>query len=241
MIKISAKIHKSESIIIAESSKIIENIQRDVNIAFMNELFKLFSKLNIPFSEVLKMANTKWNFLNFNPGLVGGHCVSVDPYYLIFLANKNKIKVDLIAKSRQINNSMVNFIYNNTDKILNHRLKHISKPKLLILGLTFKENVRDSRNSLAIKISNKLSKKYNLHNYDPYLNESKKIKKSLDFPNLITYPKINHYNLIIILVKHEFFLKLGIKKILKFGKKDSLLYDCFNSLKGNHKRLLNFF
>ena len=151
---ISPNIVLSRSIENAEMSKVIENIQRDINIAFMNEIFMVCKKLNLDFVEVIKLAKTKWNFLNFSPGLVGGHCLPVDPFYLYHLAKKNNYNAKFMLSGRLINDQFSDFI---EDEIKN-RINSKKIKKILILGVSYKANVADLRNSLALKIYLRLKK-----------------------------------------------------------------------------------
>ena len=155
------KTYRVDSIKIAEASKAIENAQRDINIAFMNELKNLFKKTELDFNKILSAAKTKWNFLNFYPGLVGGHCIPVDPYYLAEYAELNDVKTDLILSGRKINDEM----YLNYKKYIKDKIK---EEKLILLGLTFKENVNDFRSSQAIKLAKALTYEYEIKCYDPY-------------------------------------------------------------------------
>ena len=140
----------------AEMSKVIENIQRDINIAFMNEIFMVSKKLNLDFQEIIKLAKTKWNFLNFSPGLVGGHCLPVDPFYLYYLANKKKHKAKFMLSGRQVNDQISHFI----QKEIEIKIKKNNLKKILILGISYKANVSDLRNSLALKIYQNLKKNF---------------------------------------------------------------------------------
>ena len=220
---IKAKIHKVETIKIAEAAKIIENTQRDINIAFMNELAVLFDKLNIDTHKVIKAASTKWNFLKFYPGLVGGHCIGVDPYYLTHIAKLNQYKTKIILSGRKINDNMYKYIIK---KLINQlqKKKFNNKIKILIMGYTFKENCSDIRNSQVVIINNSLSKDYIVNIFDPLVwnNYKNKIK------NLIRKPKKNYYDVIILAVNHKVFLNMGINNILKFSKKKNIIYDIKN-------------
>ena len=158
------KTYRVDSIKIAEASKAIENAQRDINIAFMNELKNLFKKTDLDFNKILSAAKTKWNFLNFYPGLVGGHCIPVDPYYLAEYAKLNNFKTDLILSGRKINDEM----YLNYKKYIKTKIKG---EKLILLGLTFKENVNDFRSSQAIKLAKALNSEYEVKCYDPYASD----------------------------------------------------------------------
>ena len=162
-----AGLYKAESIKIAEAAKVIENTQRDVNVALINEFTKIFNKMNINIFKVLDAASTKWNFLNFKPGMVGGHCISVDPYYLAYQSKKYNVDPKLILTSRSINNFMPKYISQNIIK----KVK-VKKPIGLIMGLTFKENCSDIRNSGSIKLIKELKKKnHKIYVSDPKLDK----------------------------------------------------------------------
>jgi len=197
----------------AESAKVIENIQRDLNIGLMNEIYKVCYKSKINFKNVLDLASTKWNFLKFNPGLVGGHCLPVDPYYYSAFANKFGVNTEIILSARKINNLMYKFMYKKLiDQIKNLNL-NIKNSKILVLGLTYKKNVSDVRNSYAIKIFKLLKIKLNnVHVVDPLL-QNKKIKNL----KILKSFKIKNYDLIINLVNHDIFMP-EIKKIKKLKK-----------------------
>ncbi len=219
---IKAKVIATSSIKIAEAAKIIENTQRDVNIALINEISKIFNKLKIDTNEVLDAASTKWNFLDFKPGLVGGHCISVDPHYLSYIAEKNKIESKLIKTSRTINNSVPNYIINNLLKKFKNR-KNYTKISILIMGITFKENCSDVRNSKSLEIYKLLkNKNFNIDIFDPNVRD---IDGKLNKLQIIKKPRNNYYDAIIITVKHSIFSKIGISKIKKYGKKSSLIFD----------------
>ena len=210
------------SIKVAEASKVIENTQRDLNVAFVNELSMIFSKMNIDTEEVLDAANTKWNFQKFTPGLVGGHCIGVDPYYLTYKAKRLGLKPKIILSGRKVNNNMSKFI---TKKINNNiKLKKNINSRILIMGITFKENCSDIRNTKVIDLYNQLSKTNNIVDvYDPIVNkiEVKKIY-NLKLTNIL---KQNYYDAIVISVAHNLFKNIGIKKIRSYGKKKCLIFD----------------
>ena len=222
---INAGIYPAKSIKIAEAAKVIENTQRDINIAFINELNKIFTKMNIPIYDVLAAASTKWNFLNFKPGLVGGHCIGVDPYYLSFISKKNNFNPKIILSGRETNDSMAKFYVNKIKKILN--IKNINIKKTLIMGLAFKENIDDFRNSKVFDMFNPVLKFSNsLDVYDPYISNINKFNyKNIDYVN---YPKKNYYDLIIITVAHDKFFNIGSKKIKQFGKRNVKIFDLKN-------------
>ena len=209
---ISKKIIFSENIREAELSKLIENTQRDLNIALMNEIMILCHKTNLNFNEVIRLARSKWNFLNFSPGLVGGHCLPVDPYYLSYYGNKSKFKTRVTLAGRNINNSMEAFIFDKIYKKISEINKN-TKKKIVIAGLTYKPNVADLRNSLAIKIYRKLKKNIsNITAYDPTI--EKKLAKKLNIE--INFQNIKGADIFIFLVKHDKF-----KNIYAHAKKNN--------------------
>jgi UDP-N-acetyl-D-galactosamine dehydrogenase len=216
---ISKKLVTTFNIKEAESAKVIENIQRDLNIGLMNEIYKVCYKSKINFKNVIKLASTKWNFLKFKPGLVGGHCLPVDPYYYSAFAKKYGVKTNIILSGRKVNNSMYKFVYLKLVKKIK-KLKIVDKKsKLLILGLTYKKNVSDIRNSFPINIVNLLKKKFkNLHVCDPLL-KNKKVENLKILSNF----KINDYDLIINLVNHDIFKS----KILNIKKNKKLYLELF--------------
>ena len=168
---IKAKIVRAKNIKVAEAAKVIENTQRDINIALVNELSMLFNKLNIDTNDVLSAASTKWNFHKYEPGLVGGHCIGVDPYYLTYIAKKKKFNPNIILAGRKINDNLPNYIYNKLLIKSNSKKISFKNAKLLFLGLTFKENCNDFRNSKSIDLLNLIRKKFkNVQIYDPYIN-----------------------------------------------------------------------
>ncbi len=218
------KIIKVKSIKIAEAAKIIENCQRDINIAFMNELSKLFYKMNIDTYEVLKAASTKWNFINFKPGLVGGHCIGVDPYYLSHKAELYGYKPKIILSGRKINNSMSRFVVDNFIKGMKDKKILVAKSNVLILGLTFKENCSDIRNSKVFEIISLLQKKQiKIDVYDPWVKNIK--NKNFKLINKIGKFK---YDGILLAVAHNKFKKISLKKIKSICKSKFFLYDLKN-------------
>jgi UDP-N-acetyl-D-galactosamine dehydrogenase len=221
---IKAKIHEAKSIKVAEASKIIENAQRDINISFMNEVSLICSKFGINTSQVLEASNTKWNFLNFKPGLVGGHCISVDPYYLTYKAKKLKYSPKVILSGRQINDKMGYYVA----KVLLQKLKkaHLNLPRCSvgILGVTFKENCNDMRGSKVLDIIKVLKRsKIKLQVYDPIVNPDEFRKHYSD----IKIKKINKkVDALIIAVPHNEFLKLNYNQLTKMLKnKNSIIID----------------
>ena len=206
---ITAGTYKAPSIKVAEAAKVIENTQRDVNIALVNELALIFDTMNIPTDEVLKAAGTKWNFLNFKPGLVGGHCIGVDPYYLTFKAEKMGYKPNLILSSRIINNGMSAYIAKKTIRFLVDSDKNIKGANILILGLTFKENCPDIRNTKVFDIIDELED-YGccIDIYDPWvdINELKAIYDREIISN--PFESNKKYEAIIVCVSHHQFIDL---------------------------------
>lgn len=221
---ILAGTYKAESIKVAEAAKVIENTQRDVNIALVNELAIIFNKLNIDTKEVLDAAKTKWNFLNFQPGLVGGHCIGVDPYYLSYKAMKIGYKPRVILAGREINEKMGNHV---ALTLINEKKKKKIKSKnskILLMGLTFKENCSDIRNSGAMKVFLSLKKfNYKLDLYDPLADEEDVFREYNTYPISKLTP--NTYDAIIITVAHDKFKSMGIKKINKLCKEKKIIYD----------------
>ncbi len=228
---IKADVIKVKTIKIAEGAKIIENTQRDLNIALINEFLKIFQKLNINFSEVLKAANTKWNFLNFEPGLVGGHCIGVDPYYLAEKARQIGYNTKLILAGRKLNDGMSKFYFNIFLKELKKRFNINKNLNILVMGLSFKENVPDIRNSKSFDIIRYLKKKnFNVFCYDD--NVDKKFLKDNCNIKIINKIKKNYYHGVIIIVKHRSF-KFIKKKIAISIKKNGFILDIKNFLGKN--------
>ena len=206
---ITAGTYKAPSIKVAEAAKVIENTQRDVNIALVNELALIFDTMNIPTDEVLKAAGTKWNFLNFKPGLVGGHCIGVDPYYLTFKAEKMGYKPNLILSSRIINNGMSAYIAKKTIRFLVDSDKNIKGANILILGLTFKENCPDIRNTKVFDIIDELEDYgCSIDIYDPWVDVSE--LKASHNREIISNPFESNkkYEAIVVCVSHHQFIDL---------------------------------
>ena len=206
---ITAGTYKAPSIKVAEAAKVIENTQRDVNIALVNELALIFDTMNIPTDEVLKAAGTKWNFLNFKPGLVGGHCIGVDPYYLTFKAEKMGYKPNLILSSRIINNGMSAYIAKKTIRFLVDSDKNIKGANILILGLTFKENCPDIRNTKVFDIIDELEDfGCSIDIYDPWVDVSE--LKASHNREIISNPFESNkkYEAIVVCVSHHQFIDL---------------------------------
>jgi UDP-N-acetyl-D-galactosamine dehydrogenase len=222
---ISAGTHKASSIKVAEAAKVIENTQRDVNIALMNELSLIFHKLSIDTLEVLQAAETKWNFLPFRPGLVGGHCIGVDPYYLAYKAQEVGYHPEIISAGRRINDSMATHVADETVKLMLRKGVKVLEGKVLVLGLTFKENCPDVRNTKVIDVVTALQAyDIKVEVYDPWVNvedaEREYGLKCLSHP-----PLEGQYNAIILAVGHKHFIELGATGIKAWGRPSSVLFD----------------
>jgi len=217
---ITAGTHLAPTIKVAEAAKVIENSQRDINIAFVNELAKIFNKLDIDTHSVLEAAGTKWNFLSFKPGLVGGHCIGVDPYYLAQKAQEAGYHPEIILSGRRLNDDMGKYVAGEVVKLMIKRSLPVLGSNVLMLGMTFKENCPDIRNTRAIDVYRELqSYKINVDVYDPWA-DSKEVKVEFGI-DLIESPKKN-YNAIILIVSHEEFIKENWRsKLMDNG----ILYD----------------
>ncbi|MGI8951841.1 MAG: nucleotide sugar dehydrogenase [Chitinophagaceae bacterium] len=209
---IKAGTHKAPSIKVAEASKAIENAQRDLNISFMNELALIFDKLGIDTNDVLDAAGTKWNFLKFKPGLVGGHCISVDPYYLVYKAASLGYHPEVILSGRRVNDSIGQFVANKVVKLMIEKGHKIKGSKALIMGITFKENCPDVRNTKVIDIYNEL-KQFGLqvNVYDPWASADE-VKQKYGIKIINELNELTDYNAIIIAVSHKQFLNFDFKK-----------------------------
>jgi UDP-N-acetyl-D-galactosamine dehydrogenase len=216
--------HKASSLKVAEAAKVIENTQRDLNIALVNELALIFHKLGIDTLEVLEAAGTKWNFLPFRPGLVGGHCISVDPYYLTYRAQQAGYYPEVILSGRRVNNSIGAFVAESVVKMMTKRKVHVVDSKVLIMGLTFKENCPDLRNTGVVDIIEEL-KTYNTHVdiYDPWA-DAAEAQHEYGI-SLIDAPAAGTYDAIIICVGHDKFKELGAEGIRALGKPGNVLFD----------------
>ncbi len=219
---ISKKIIFSRDIRAAETAKAIENIQRDINIALTNEILLICKKLKINFNEVVRLAETKWNFLKFTPGLVGGHCLPIDPYYLSNIAAKNNFKTKIILTGRNVNDNMENYVINELTKFLKKKNKNLKNSKILIIGISYKSGIADMRNSINFKIFKKLkNSNFRVAAYDKFLTDE--IKK--DYKVLDTINSKNNYDAIIFLSKHADFKKQYLKLIKNNNDK---ILDPFN-------------
>ncbi len=219
---ITAGTHKASSIKVAEAAKVIENAQRDINIAFVNELSKIFRLMNIDTIEVLEAAGTKWNFLPFRPGLVGGHCIGIDPYYLAHKAKEYDYNPEIILAGRRMNDSMGKFVAHETVKMMLKKDIPVKNAKVLVLGITFKENCPDIRNSRAIDVIRELQDfQFNVDVYDPWASPQEvKQEYGLDLKTDIS-PE-NKYDAILALVAHNEFKQLNLKD---FTRDKSFIYD----------------
>ena len=232
---VDAGVYKAESIKVAEAAKVIENSQRDINIAFMNELSIIFNKMGIDTKAVLKAARTKWNFLDFSPGLVGGHCIGVDPYYLTYKAEQLGYHSQIILSGRRINDDMGKYVVENLIKNLIKADVPVKNARVLILGFTFKENCPDTRNTKVIDIVNEL-KEYGINPriVDPQAKtEEAKEEYEIIFDSI---DDIKDMDAIIIAVGHDEFLKFTQENFNKIYKKNSNSSKVLIDIKGIYDR-----
>jgi UDP-N-acetyl-D-galactosamine dehydrogenase len=221
---IVAGTHKASSIKVAEAAKVIENTQRDLNIALINELALIFNKMGIDTQAVLEAAGTKWNFLPFRPGLVGGHCIGVDPYYLTHKAQSLGYHPEIILAGRRLNDSMGAYVVSQLVKTMVKRRIHVDGARVLVMGLTFKENCPDLRNTKVIDIIKELAE-YNISVdvFDPWVNASEAQHEYNITP--VAEPSVAAYDGIILAVAHKEFAALGPESIRRLGKTEHVLYD----------------
>ena len=221
---ITAGTHKASSIKVAEAAKVIENTQRDVNIALINELALIFNRLGIDTEEVLLAAGTKWNFLPFRPGLVGGHCIGVDPYYLTYKAQSIGYNPEIILSGRRINDGMGEYVVSRLVKLMLRNRIQVQESNVLIMGLTFKENCPDIRNTRVVDIIGEL-KTYgvNIHVYDPWVDADEAFQEYGIKP--IAALEEGKFDAILLAVAHEQFKQMDIKQIRALGKPVSVVYD----------------
>lgn len=213
--------HKAPSIRVAEASKIIENSQRDVNIAFMNELAKIFNAMGIDTRDVIEAASSKWNFIKLSPGLVGGHCISVDPYYLIQKAQVYGVLPRVMSSARRLNDGMGAYVAEQTIKCMNKKGVMVKGSSILILGVTFKENCPDLRNTKVVDIYHTLSEyTSNIVVYDPWV-DTERFQKEYGFDVTSKLPE-GKYDAVILAVAHMSFLELDIRSLLN---ENSVVYD----------------
>jgi UDP-N-acetyl-D-glucosamine/UDP-N-acetyl-D-galactosamine dehydrogenase len=221
---ITAGTYQASSIKVAEAAKVIENTQRDVNIALINELALIFKRIGIDTEEVLRAAGTKWNFLPFRPGLVGGHCIGVDPYYLTHKATEIGYHPEMILAGRRINDGMGAYVAQQVVRLMTERRIMVADSKILILGLSFKENCPDLRNSKVVDIVNEL-KRYgaDIDVYDPWVDAAEAYRVYGLRP--VATPKTAGYDAVVLAVGHDEFKTLGVRNIRRWAKKEHVLYD----------------
>lgn len=221
---ITAGTHKAASIRVAEAAKVIENTQRDVNIALINELALIFNKLDIDTLDVLEAAGTKWNFLPFRPGLVGGHCIGVDPYYLTHKAQSIGYHPEIILAGRRLNDSMGGYVASQLVKAMTKKRIQVQGAKVLVMGLTFKENCPDLRNTRVVDIIRELADyDVNVDVYDPWVDaDEAKREYGID---VISELKPEAYDAMVLAVAHEQFAEMGAEAIRKLGRAQHVLYD----------------
>ncbi|MEM7295003.1 MAG: nucleotide sugar dehydrogenase, partial [Pseudomonadota bacterium] len=221
---VTAGTHKASSIRVAEAAKVIENIQRDVNIAFINELALIFQRLDIDTHEVLEAASTKWNFLRFSPGLVGGHCIGVDPYYLTHKAQEIGYHPRIILAGRQINDAMGNHVASQVIKLMTKKKIQVVDSKILVMGFTFKENCPDVRNTRVIDIVKELEQYHaQVDVYDPCF-DAQDAHAEYGICT-VDAPATGQYDAVIVAVAHREFRELNIETLRTFSKEKSVLYD----------------
>jgi len=221
---IIAGTHKVSSIKIAEAAKVIENTQRDVNIALINELSLIFNKLDIDTQAVLEAACTKWNFLSFRPGLVGGHCIGVDPYYLTHKAMEVGYTPEMILAGRKLNDSMGLYVVNQVSKLMAKKSIQVDGANILIMGLTFKENCPDLRNTRVIDLVEGFKNfNCNVDVFDPWVDKDEAVSKLHIKP--INEPAQGKYDAVLLAVAHDVFKELSVDQIRAFGKDNNVLYD----------------
>ena len=221
---ITAGTHKASSIKVAEAAKVIENTQRDINIALINELALIFRRLGIDTEEVLKAAGSKWNFLPFRPGLVGGHCIGVDPYYLMHKAMDVGYYPEIILAGRKLNDSMGKYVANEITNLMTKKRIQVVDSNILVMGLTFKEDCPDLRNTRVVDVVEELSGFHcNIDVYDPWIDKEESIREYGITP--VEQPEPGKYDAVIIAVAHHQFKAMGITAIRALGKKNHVLYD----------------
>ena len=221
---ILAGTHRAPSMKVAEAAKVIENTQRDVNIALVNELAMIFNKMGIDTHDVLEAAGTKWNFLAFKPGLVGGHCIGVDPYYLTHKATVLGYHPELILAARRINSRMGLHVAHQVMRLMANKRIHVVDSRILVLGLTFKENCSDLRNTRVIDIIRELQAAHaHVDIYDP--NADADQAKAMFHIELVSAPILNTYDAIVLAVGHLHFIEMGVGAVRAFGKQNCVIFD----------------
>lgn len=222
---ITAGTFKASSIKVAEAAKVIENTQRDLNIALMNELSLIFHRLGIDTLEVLEAAGTKWNFLPFRPGLVGGHCIGVDPYYLTHKAQEVGYHPEIVLAGRRINDSMANYVADDVVKLMLRKGLAVLDSRVLVLGLTFKENCPDVRNTKVVDLIAALRDyRMKVDVYDPFIDRAE-AHHEYGLDCLASMPKAQSYDAVIVAVGHRQFLTMGTDEIKALGRAGALIYD----------------
>lgn len=236
---IEAGVHRASSIKVAEAAKIIENTQRDINIAFMNELSLIFDRMDINTYEVLEAARTKWNFLNFSPGLVGGHCIGVDPYYLVYKAKQLGHHPQIISSGRSINDSMGSYVARETVKKITSADKNLKDTRILIMGVTFKENVSDIRNSKVTDIVSEL-RSFDIKNIDvvdPYADPKETLE---DYYIQISDKPKGKYDAIIVAVNHNEYLALNSQYFQSIAADNCIFVDIKGEFRNKEPEGLNY-
>jgi UDP-N-acetyl-D-galactosamine dehydrogenase len=230
---VTAGTHKASSIRVAEAAKVIENTQRDLNIALVNELALIFNRLGIDTLEVLEAAGTKWNFLPFRPGLVGGHCIGVDPYYLTHKAQEVGHTPEVILSGRRINDHMGQYVVSQVVKLMLKRRIHVEDANVLIMGLTFKENCPDIRNTRVVDIVQEF-REYgaNVDIFDPWVDPAEAL---LEYNlEMVSEPAVGKYDAIVLAVSHAQFKEMGISTIRKLGRREAIIYDIKSIFPNSH-------
>jgi UDP-N-acetyl-D-galactosamine dehydrogenase len=221
---ITAGTHRASSVRVAEAAKVIENTQRDVNIALINELAMIFNRLGLDTEEVLQAAGSKWNFLPFRPGLVGGHCIGVDPYYLTHKAQEVGYHPEMILAGRRINDNMGGYVASEIVRLMTQKRIHVAGSRILVLGLTFKENCPDLRNSKVADVVRELQGYgARVDVVDPWANRAEARHEYGITP--VRTPKRGHYDAIVAAVAHEQFKELGIAELRRLGRRNHVIYD----------------
>lgn len=221
---VTAGTHKASSIKVAEAAKVIENTQRDVNIALINELALIFNRMGINTEEVLKAAGSKWNFLPFRPGLVGGHCIGVDPYYLTHKAQELGYHAEVILSGRRINDGMGAHVADQVARLMTQKRIHVVDARILVMGLTFKENCPDLRNTKVVDIINEFKAlNAQVDVYDPWIDAAEaQHEYGITPASELTE---GHYDAIVLAVSHKQFVEMGVEKIRALGKANCVLFD----------------
>lgn len=226
---VTAGTHSAPSIKVAEAAKVIENTQRDVNIALMNELAVIFNKMDIDTQDVLEAAGTKWNFLPFRPGLVGGHCIGVDPYYLTYKAQAVGHHPEIILAGRRLNDSMGQYVASQLVKAMLRKTSGLEGARIMVMGLTFKENTPDIRNTRVVDVVRELEDYgITVDVYDPWADPGE-VAREYGI-SLLSQPSIGCYDAIVMAVAHQEFIDMGAESIRSYGKEACTLYDLKNVL-----------